>query len=181
MKNTLFVSFFIACILIGGALCPAVAADAVKIGVVDLYRALNESDTGKKAKADLESLVKAKQSSIDEKGKAIEKLRFDLEKQVSVLSPEAKKAKEEELERLIRDYQRIASDSQTELKKKEGELTGSILNELREYISKIAQEDGYSLILENAGGVVLYFEKTYDVTDKVIRKYNDSKAKPAKK
>ena len=44
----------------------------------------------------LKNLIKSKQT-IDEKGKTIEKIKADLEKQASVLSAEAKKSKEEEL------------------------------------------------------------------------------------
>ena len=50
------------------------AADAVKFGSIDVQKVLNESETGKKAKPDLEVLIKSKQSTIDEKGKAIEKI-----------------------------------------------------------------------------------------------------------
>ena len=68
-------------------------------------------------------MIKTRQSTIDEKGKAIEKLKADVEKQASVLSAEARKNKEDELEKLLREYQRIVQDSQTEIKKKEAELT----------------------------------------------------------
>ena len=51
----------------------AIAAEVitVKIGYVDLVKSLNESEAGKKAKTDLEFLIKTKQTTIDEKGKAI--------------------------------------------------------------------------------------------------------------
>ena len=52
------------------------AAD-MKVGIVDLMKALNESDSGKKAKTDLEVLIKSKQSVLDEKGKEIEKLKAE--------------------------------------------------------------------------------------------------------
>jgi outer membrane protein len=153
------------------------AADTLKIGYVDLVRALNESESGKKAKADLEFLIKSKQVTIDEKGKAIEKGKGDLEKQASVLSPDARKSKEEELERLIREYQRLVSDSQSEVKKKESELTGEILKEIRAIIQKTGQDESYTLILENAEGQILYAVKEVDLTDVVIKKHNESKAK----
>lgn len=153
------------------------AAELSKVGIVDLFRVLNESEAGKRAKADLEGIIKSKQGSIDEKGKIIERLKTDMEKQTAVLSPEARKAKEEEAERSIRDYQRMVTDSQAEVKKKESELTGSILKELRELISRMGQEEGYSLILESAEGLVLYYDKTNDLSDRVIKRYNESKAK----
>lgn len=149
----------------------------IKIGYVDLRLALNESDAGKKAKADIESLVRIKQAAIDEKGKAIDKLKGDLEKQASVLSEEARKSKEEEIERNIREYQRLVQDSQAELKKKESELTASMLKELREIIDKIGKEENYILILENVEGLILYAKKDIDLTEKVIKIYNETKAR----
>ncbi len=146
------------------------AADTVKFGSIDVQKVLNESETGKKAKSDLESLIKTRQSSIDEKGKAIEKLRADIEKQASVLSAEARKNKEDELEKLLREYQRIVQDSQTEIKKKEGEFTDTILREIRELIEKIGEEEGYTLIIEK--GMVLYSNKGIDSTDSVLKKYD---------
>jgi len=181
MKKFLVVSLLGAVLLACSMSSAVLAADNFKVGVVDLFKVLNESDTGKRAKADLESLIKSRQLAMDEKGKNIEKLKADFEKQASLLSPEAKKAKEEELERLVRDYQRMGTDSQAELKKKESELTAGILTDLREHIAQIGQEEGYTLILENAGGVVLYFDKPLDLTDKIIKRYNEAKSNPAKK
>lgn len=158
----------------------ASAAEVGKIGYVDLRVALNESEAGKKAKVELESLIKTKQAAIDEKGKSIEKLKGELEKQASVLSGEAKKAKEEEIERLVRDYQRLVQDAQNDVKKKETELTGSILKELRDVVDKIGQDEGYSLILENVENIILYSRKDLDITDKVIKSFNEARAKQKK-
>jgi outer membrane protein len=155
-------------------------AQNLKIGSVDLIKALNESDAGKKAKTDLEFLIKSKQASLDEKGKTIEKMKNDIDQQSSVLSAEARKSKEEELERLIRDYQRLVSDSQNEVKKKEGELTNDILKELREIIEKLGSEEGYSIILEGSEGQILYAKKEMDLTDSIIKKHNELKSKPKK-
>lgn len=154
------------------------AADSFKFGSVDLQKALDESETGKKAKSDLESVRASKQSLIDEKGKAIDKLKGEIEKQASVLSAEARKNKEDELEKLVREYQRIVQDSQAELKKKEAELTNTIIREIIEIIEKIGAEEGYTFIIEK--GTVPYSNKGIDITDAVIKKINESIAKSKK-
>jgi len=146
------------------------AADTIKFGAIDIQKVLNESEAGKKAKSDLESLIKTKQSSIDEKGKAIEKLKGDIEKQASVLSAEARKSREDELEKNLREYQRIVQDSQAEIKKKEGEFTDTILKEIRDLVEKIGEDEGYTLIIER--GMVLYSNKGIDITDNVLKKYD---------
>jgi outer membrane protein len=176
MRNNQLRQWFIFCSVVIGLLAIPVAsfaADAVKFGAIDVQKILNESETGKKAKSDLESLIKSKQSLIDEKGKAIEKLKADIEKQASVLSADARKAKEDELEKSIREYQRVVQDSQTEIKKKEAELTDVILKDTRELIEKTGEEEGYMLIIEK--GMVLYSSKGIDLTDTVLKRYDESK------
>lgn len=78
------------------------AADTLKIGIINVNKVINESEEGKKAKADLELMIKSKQGAIEEKRKAIEMAKSDIEKQASKLSQDAKKSKEEEVERLVR-------------------------------------------------------------------------------
>jgi len=146
------------------------AADAVKFGAIDVQKVLNESEAGKKAKSDLEGLIKSRQSSIDEKGKNIEKLKSDMEKQASVLSADARKSKEDELEKALREYQRVVQDSQAEIKKKESELTDTILREIRELIEKTAEVEGYTLVIEK--GMVLYSSKGIDITESILKKYD---------
>jgi len=175
MKKLLLL--FVVLILLAGG---HAYAEDIKIGSVDLVKALNESDAGKKAKADLEFLIKTKQSSLDEKGKNIEKMKSDMDKQSSVLSADARKSKEEELEKAIRDYQRQVADSQNEVKKKEGELTGDIIKELREIVQKIGAEEGYTIILEGGEGQILYAKKEIDLTEALIKRHNALKAKPKK-
>lgn len=182
-KKGLVLIFTVLCAVVLSASFPAgtaSAAEVAKIGYVDLRVALNDSDSGKKAKIELESLIKTKQSAIDEKGKSIEKLKADLEKQSSVLSAEAKKSREDEIERLLRDYQRLVQDSQNEVKKKEGELTGAIIKEIRDAVEKIGQDEGYSLVLENVEGIILYSRKDLDITDRVVKAYNELKSKQKK-
>ena len=151
------------------------AADAPKFGSVDIQKLLNESDAGKKAKADLESLIKSKQTAINDKEKTVEKLKADLEKQTSVLSADARKGKEDELEKQIREYQRLVQDSQAEVKKKEAELTDAILKDVKDLIDKIGEQEGYALIVEKS--MVIYASENTDITDLVMKKFNGLKTK----
>lgn len=154
-----------------------VKAENLKIGVVDLLRVLNESEAGKKSIADIETTKKSKQSTIEERGKKIEQLKADLEKQSSLLSAEAKKSKEEEIERLIREFQRLVSDATTELQKKQREVEVEMIKEIRQVLIKIGETEKYSFIIESSEGGLLYFDKSVDITDKIITKYNETKKK----
>ncbi|MEW6584318.1 MAG: OmpH family outer membrane protein [Nitrospirota bacterium] len=168
--------------LLLAALCmmpvSARAVDAVKLGAVDVQKVLNESEAGKKAKTDLEALIKSKQTVIDEKGKTVEKFKSDIEKQASVLSAEARKTKEEELEKAVREYQRLVQDSQADVKKREAELTENILREIQELIQKVGEEEGYVMIFER--GMVIHSSKGIDLTETILKKYDEMKSKSKK-
>jgi len=155
------------------------AADIPKIALVDLMVAFNESEVGKKAMAELDSFIKSKKSTIEEKGKVIERLKGELEKQGSVLSPDAKKAKEEEIERLMRDAQRHIQDAENEVNKKKDKIRETIIKDLQAIISKIGQEEGYTLILEK--GISLFASKEIDITEKVVKRYNEMQPKGKQK
>ena len=181
MDKILLKKYWICCwIILALAILPvsARAADVQKFGAIDIQKVLNESEAGKKAKSDLEGMIKAKQTGIDEKSKAIEKMKADIDKQASVLSADARKNKEEELEKSLREYQRLVQDSQAEVKKKEAELTDGILKDVRDMIDKIGEEEGYTLIIEK--GMVLYSSKGIDITDSILKRYDSSKSKSKK-
>jgi outer membrane protein len=182
----LFAGIFVLCATISIALAQeSAAASAQKIGVVDIYKAVNDSEQGKKAKAELESMIKSKQSALESKGRAIEKLRSEIEQQGDVLSADAKKNKAEEYERLTREYQRNMTDSQNEVRKKESELTGRIIKKVGEIVIGLGQEGKYTLILEKQQ--ILFADSSLDLTDTVINRLDStsssssSTSKPRKK
>ncbi len=144
----------------------------LRIGVVDLYRVLNESEEGKKSVNELQNMLEARQKTLEEKQKKIQSLKEELEKKRSVLSEDARKAKEEEIERLGRDFQRTAADYQVELQKKQSEITQSMLKEIRQLINDFAQKEGYNLILEKAEQIILFTTSEVDITDKIISLFN---------
>ncbi len=148
----------------------------LKIGYVDLYKALNESTYGIKAKEVLENMVKDRQTAIDEKGMEIQKLKTEMEQQASVITPEAKKEKENQINKLLGDYQQMIRNSEEELRKKERELTQEILKDLRDIVNKIGETEGYTIIFEaGKNGIILYSQKKLDLTDIAIKKYNEIK------
>ncbi|MBI5049691.1 MAG: OmpH family outer membrane protein [Nitrospirae bacterium] len=161
-------------IIVLGISAFAVQGAEVKIGYVDLNRTLNGSVRGVEAKKTLNDMVMAKQTVIDKMKSDAEKLEDEIEKQASVLTPEGKKEKEEQRDKLRRDTQRIFSDFQEEIKKKEMELMQVIIKDLREIVNKIGEEEGYAAIFEISDGNVVYWSKKLDITDKVIKKYNES-------
>jgi len=159
-------------VLLNGALSRVNAAD-IKIGFVDIDRAANESGEGKKAVGKLKEMMSSKQAAITEKGKAIETMKSDLEKQDKIISADARKSRLEEVERSEREFQRMVSDANQEFEKKRRELTESVYKEIIEIVAKFGQDQKYTVILPVQS--VLYSDKTLDLTDIMIKKYDEQK------
>src|SRR5207245_11699085 len=84
----------------------------LKIGVVDSQKVFESAKLGKKAKDTLEEYVRTRQKSVTDDEDDIKKMEDELAKQGAVLSPEAKKHKDEALRRKVADYQRRTSQRQ---------------------------------------------------------------------
>ena len=67
----------------------AMAQSAMKIGVVNLQRAINEVSEGKKARANLESRMEKIKAEVDKRRKELETMQESLEAGEMMLSEEA--------------------------------------------------------------------------------------------
>lgn len=150
----------------------AVAQSAGKIGYVDLQRALNESETGKRAKEEFKVQVDKLQSSLKKQKDDIDSLKEQLEKKALVMKEEERGNLEEDYRKKMRDFERNYKDTQADLQKKDNELTGGIIKDLQQVIHEFGEREGYTLILEATSSAVLYGSKNADLTDEVIRQYN---------
>ena len=163
-------------------LCSApVWAQSVKIGYVDLQRALNESEAGKKAREEFKVQVDKAQNGLKKQKDDLDNLRDQLEKKQLVMKEEERHNVEKDLARKGRDFERAYKDSQSELQAKDNELTAGILRELQLVIKDYGDKEGYTLILENSSNAVLYGAKDADLTDQIIKIYNTEPKKGKEK
>merc|ERR1712146_16961 len=144
----------LALLLLGAALLPFGAA-AQKIGVVDIARALAETEDGRQAKTKLKQLFESRQKSLDKQKDELMKMKEGIDKQASVLSPEVLSQKNQELQKAFAALQTTYMEFQRELAAKEEELTKDILVKMEQLVRRIGQKEGYALVLDrNEAGVV---------------------------
>jgi len=148
-----------------------------KIGVVDVQRALNESEAGKKAKESLNKRVEKMQTDLKAKKDALDKIEADFKKQSAVLSGDAKRDKEKEFDRKKRDFADTVRDYQEEINQAELTATQPIVKDLEQLIEKLGKDQGYTVILEQKMSGAIYTTKGVDITEQIIKTYNESKAK----
>jgi outer membrane protein len=147
----------------------AVAEDQ-RIAFVDLQRALNEVEDGKAAKASLESEFKQKQKILEEKKTEFDKARQEFEKQAVVMSEDARRDRQSDLERRQFELQQLLMQLQKEFSEREANLTRGIFDKMSAVVREIAEQDGITLVLR--ADTVVYAAQSLDITNDLVRKYN---------
>ena len=158
---------------------PSASGSTTRIAYIDVQRVLARSSAGVTAREQLEREKTVMQREMDGKRQELEKLRDELDKKGSLMAADARREKQELFERKRRDAARQMDDFQKELEKKEQALLQRVLLELSSVIDRVGKERGYYLIVEKRGASVLYASPDADLTDEIIRAY-DQQA-PAKK
>jgi outer membrane protein len=146
------------------------AQEKIKMGYIDIQRAIVESQSGKKAKENFQAQVKKAEGELLKEKQELERLKSDLDKKSPLLKEEERRSLEKELDRRYLGYQRTMRDSQEELRQRENEMTGVILKELEKIVAEIGKNEKFTLILERSQ--VLYIDQGIDITNKVIEVYN---------
>ncbi len=154
------------------ALAPVAARADVKLGFVDMKRALNEVDEGKAAKAQLKKDFDLKQKTLDEKQDELKRMKADFDKQAVVMSDQAKRDKQAEYERKMVETQQLFMQLQKDLSDREREVTSGIFEKMSGIIREIAEAEGFTMVFEKDQSGLLYAPISLDVTNELIRKYN---------
>ena len=145
----------------------------LRVAVVDMQRALNDCEAGKKAKEQVRAKFEKSQEQLKRQQEELERLKGDYDKKALVLKDEERRTLEKDLETRTLEYKRKYEDFQRELKQTDAELTSSIVEELYDVVRDYGQKNGYLLVLEASSGV-LYSDKAVDVTDEIVRLHNAS-------
>jgi outer membrane protein len=163
-------------VLLGSLICLAlprvVRAEDLKLGYVDLQRALYETEDGRKAKAQLKKVFEQKQKELDEQQEDFKKAKEDLDKKRSLMAADKVREKETELQTKFEKVQQSYLRHQKDLQDKEGEVTSKIFERMNRIIAKIATAENFSMILDRQQAGLIFAKPHLDLTNELIRRYN---------
>lgn len=150
----------------------AYAETEVRIGTVDMQKALRTVKAGMSARSKLEAEFNKKKGELQKEEQAIKKMHDDFQKQSLVMSADARGKKQAEIQKRVMELQEKTMRSQQEIQGKEASLTKPIIDGLRDIISDLAQKKKYTVVLEKNENTVLYSMSKDDLTDEVISAFN---------
>ncbi len=174
MKGKRIVMIVGVLLFVGGWLGSSLAAE-LKIGCLDIQKAMNECNAGKEAKKTISKEMEKLQRLFAEKQKELQTMKETLDKQAPMLAQDARVTKEKEFQTKVRDYQRWLEDNQKEIQQKGLELERKILADIQKVVQKMGMDEGYTLVLEKNENIVFFASKSIDLTDRVIKIFDTQK------
>jgi outer membrane protein len=150
---------------------PRAWAQEIKIAYIDSERIFSSLTDTQEAQQtfdrDLETWVK----EAAEKKREVDALRSELETQARMLSAAKAEEKQAEIAKKQADYEDFVQSiwgPTGRVAQRNRELTDPIVRKVRGIVEKIAQEENYALILDAAGGHVIYGANSLDITPRIL-------------
>jgi outer membrane protein len=157
--------------LLATAFTAAAHAQPIKIGYVDVQRAIQEVEEGKVARNRLKTEFDHRRAQIDKKSADLERMQQEYEKQAAVLSDDAKRKKQEEFQKALIEARKSAGDLQEDMNRQEQQAMSGILQRLQQVVAEIAERESFNYVMDK--GTLLYAPQAADITNEVVRRYND--------
>jgi outer membrane protein len=161
--------FLIAPLLFAGS-----ARAEMRVAVVDVQRAVMQTEDGLRAQANLKKLFDSRQQELDRKQKDMQKEKDDIEKQAKVLSKEALATRADAWQKKMMELQQVFMEYNKELEKKQKEITDPIFERVMGIVKRLASTENFDLVIDK--NTVAYVRTDLDLTDRCIQIYNSGGA-----
>jgi len=159
-----------------GYLLPRVAqSKELKVAYVNVEKIIKEYHDLQEAKNELNRIVVQWEKERDSLRKVIDSVKQVYETQKVMLSDEAKLEMEREIEDREEEYKnfwRSIWGKGGKLEKKTEELVDPLTQKIYETIKKMAEDEGYDLVLDISSGAVVYASLENDITGMVLDELN---------
>lgn len=149
--------------LLGGCAGPVAKVEG-KVGVINSQRLLNDTNAGKRAKESLTSYSKNRQALMELEERELRRMEEDFVKQSSILSPTAKRDREEQFRRRMQEYQQKAAELNREVQEKQKDVLEGFRDKIEMVVAKVAKRLGLQVVMDKSkGGPTVYHEEGLDI------------------
>jgi outer membrane protein len=147
-----------------------------KVAIVNLQKAVLESDEIKKASADMEAKYKPRQTAAQKIETELQGIQQQLQNGAGKLTPQAEADLQATGQRRQRELQHISEDLQTEVTAERNDILQKTSVKMQDVVKKVAEEKGFDMVVDSQ--TTIYFKPAMEITNDVLAAYN--KAHPAK-
>ncbi len=161
------------------ATATASAQSVPKIAYIDSRKIIQEAPGAKEAQATFQKEMQGYQAQLKIMEDSIKSLMSEYEQKQVMLSPEAKKQKEEEIRQKQATYQQKANDLEQKLNQRQSELVQPIMDKVKGVIEDLRKSGGYAMIFDAAGSGLVAADPALDLTDQVLARLKTMASTPS--
>src|SRR5437867_7987771 len=143
-----------------------VGAGDLRIGYIDSAKIFQDYKLAQEAQARFDRQVQGWRDEAAEKEKQVNQIRAEVRDQAPILSALKRQEKEEALQRAVSDYERFIQDiwgTQGKAAQENDRATSTVVAQIRTVVEKIATDKNLNLVLDAAGGFIIYADKSLDL------------------
>jgi outer membrane protein len=159
----------LAAILVWGT---AAQDEGVKIGVVDIDQAISSTTEGKSAREEFARKQREAEGKVQPMIEKYQALEEELKQKKFVLSDEALFQKQLDLAQMRNEIETKMKELEGQLQLDQKRLEGPLTKKLVDVIESVGKDSGFTMILRRGSPGLLYTREALDITDQVIKKYN---------
>jgi len=149
----------------------------VKVAVINLQRAVLESEEIQKVSVAMEAKYKPRQLDLEKIQRDLQAIQQQLQAGAGKLTPQAEADLTSQGQRKQRDFQRMSDDLQADVNAERNDILGKSTQKMAEVVKKLAEEKGYDVVVDVSNTV--YFKPALEITAEALAAFN--KAYPAAK
>lgn len=182
MRNRWLWRLAVMLLLVIGARNGAAVAKSGKGGeyaVVDMQQVILNVSEGKQARANLEKEIKKKEKELLKRREELDQLNKEWKESAALLSEQARMKKQTEFQQKFMQLRNDEMNFQSEIKRREQRATQKIAVSVTKIVNKIAAERGFEMVFETSSAGLLYLKNPVDLTDEVIKVYEQQSKKKA--
>ena len=146
----------------------------MRVAVIDVQRAVMQTEDGLRAQANLKKLFDSRQQELNRKQTELAKQKEDIEKQSKVRSKDALAKRVDDWQKQMTELQGVFMEYNKELEKKQKEITDPIFEKVLMIVKRLATTENYDLVVDK--NTTAYVRTDLDLTDKCIQIYNSGGA-----
>jgi Skp family chaperone for outer membrane proteins len=152
-----------------------------KIGIVNLQLAMQNTNEGKAAVADLQKrFIEPRTTELTGKQNDIKEMTDRLQRGGNTMSQTAKDELQRQIDSKTKSFQRDVEDYNADRDEEERKILDDLVVKMRAVIEKYALENGYRVVLDatNPNAGVLWWANEADVTQQVVEAYDKTQPAP---
>ena len=142
------------------------AAQAPKLGYVDMDRVIREAPGSAEAQKQLQGEAERSRTELGKLQQELQQMQADFEKQASSLTPTARQQREQEFTKRMTAFQQRAGQAEQAFAKRQEEVTGPIFKRAAEALEAVRKQGNYAMIFHAASAPSR--DPALDVTSQVL-------------